>query len=122
MLRAAALETAIDSNDSCRIAQVDFWDARREFNRYKSLVFVAACIFVAFLVAGIVLVALGEDTRGEGIVSFVGSVASGVAMAWVVARRNQASKDKDAAKRLVNKYCSTPEAVLENLESGATPA
>ena len=121
MLRAEALERAIERNDSCGIAKIDFWDAREEFNRYKVLVFIASCVFVAFLIGGIVLVAIGSDTRGEGIVSFVGSAASGVAMSFVIKRRNQASRDKDAAKRLVNTYCDTPQPVLEQLERGEAP-
>jgi hypothetical protein len=120
MLRAEALDAALKTGDSCEVAKVDFADARHEFDRYKNLVFVMACVFAAFLVAGIVLVALGSDTRGAGIVSFVGTVASGIAMRWILARRNQASKDKDAAKTLVRNYCEAPDAVIENLEAGNT--
>jgi hypothetical protein len=122
MQRAEALDAAISGdNTSCEVAQVDFWDARREFKRYKDLMFVVAATFVGFLIVGIVLVSIGSDTRGAGIVSFVATVASGGAMSWVRGRRNQASKDKDAAKRLVRKYCSTPESVVETLEGGAVP-
>jgi NAD(P)H-hydrate repair Nnr-like enzyme with NAD(P)H-hydrate dehydratase domain len=86
------------------------------------LVFVMGCAFGLSLVAGIVLVALGSDTRGAGIVAFVGTVASGAAMAWIVRQRNDASIQKEKALKLVDEYCREPERTIERLEAGADPA
>jgi UDP-N-acetylmuramyl tripeptide synthase len=78
--------------------------------------------FCFFLVAAIVLFAVNGDTRGAGIVAFVGTVASGLATTWIVKQRNDASKEKEKALKLVEQYCSEPAKTVTKLDEGANPA
>jgi hypothetical protein len=119
-MRFAALERAVDDNDACEIAKVSFWDARQNAQRYRVLVYIVSCVVAAFLIAGIVLVALGSDTQGAGIVSFVGSVVGGAGMLFVIRRSKEAAKERDAAARLVKKYCSAE--TLGQLEAEPVPS
>jgi hypothetical protein len=112
----------VSPRDSCRLAQVSYDDARREQGRWQTLVFVMGCAFGLFLVAAIILFSLGSDTRGAGLVAFVGTAASGAAVAWMVKQRNDASKEKEKALRLVNDYCNEPERTITELDEGANPA
>jgi hypothetical protein len=107
------LAPAIETNDRCEIAKANYWAASRNLELWDKLVFAMGCAFAVFLLAGIVLVAIGSDTRGAGIVSFVGTVASGVAMTWIVKRRNTARTEKNAAADLVGTYC--PAGTVEQL-------
>jgi hypothetical protein len=130
-LRATAIQTAIgavetkdeDCKDvACKVAQVTFWDARAEFQRYKNLIYWVACLIVISLVASVVLFAAGKDTRAAGLVSFLGTVASCGALAWVLARKNHAEKEDTAAAKLVKDYCGTQATELQtHLDSGARP-
>ena len=119
-LEAATRAEPIAESSACRIAQQSYQDARNDFKRFQNLVYIAACFVLLFLLAGIVLVALGSDTRGAGLVSFVGTVVSGVGMKFVLDRRNEASKEKKDAEALVREYCDQPQGVIERLEAGDT--
>ena len=127
MATAAQIGRVIESpdvsgKDSCRLAQVGYADARAEQGRWQLLVFALGCAFGLTLIVGIVLVALGSDTRGAGIVAFAGTVISGGAMLWIVKQRNDASTEKAKALELVNKYCNEPDRTIAELERGADPA
>ena len=121
-LERVAASESVSTRDSCRLAQVSYADARREQTRWQMLVFVMGCAIGISLIAGIVLVALGSDTRGAGIVAFVGTAVSGAAMAWIVKQRNDGSVEKEKALKLVRDYCEEPEKTVKALEHGADPA
>lgn len=112
----------VSERDSCRLAQVSYADARNEQTRWQMLVFVMGCAFGLCLIAAIVLFAVSSDTRGGEIAALVGTVASGVAAAWIVKQRNDASIEKEKALALVKEYCSDPTKTLSELDKGANPA
>jgi hypothetical protein len=118
VLEAAKRPEAITEPAACRIAQESFRDARADLKRFQNLVYITACFAVAFVVAGIVLVALGSDTRGAGIVSFVGTAVTGLGVKFVIDQRNDARKEKRAAEKLVRANCERHENVIERLEAG----
>ena len=117
-LEAAKQPETIAEPEACRMAQTSFSDARADFKRFQNLVYLTAFVVVAFLVAGIVLVALGSDTRAAGIVSFVGTVVTGVGMKFVLDQRNDARDEQHAAQKLVRANCKHANDVIERLEAG----
>jgi hypothetical protein len=117
-LDAATSPEAMPDSRACEMSRQSFADARAELARYQNLVYLTAVCVVLFLIGGIVLVALGESTRGAGIVSFVGTVVTGLGMRFVLQRQDDARKEKRAAERLVQKNCPDPQAVIANLEAG----
>ncbi len=114
--------TGVSESDACRLSQVSYSDARQEQGRWQILVFVMGCAFALFLIAAIALFSIAGDARGAGIVSLVGTVASGLATTWIVKQRNDASKEKDKALALVEEYCREPKKTINELDKGAKPA
>ncbi len=101
-----ALGTAIERSDACEIARINWDDKRENDRRYQALIYYTSCAFVVFLLGAIVLTALGGDTRGAGLVSFVGTVASGAGMAFVLKRKKEVAAELKAASKLVKENCS----------------
>lgn len=112
-LTAAVEPTAMVRSDACKVANQNYRDFRHSWERLNNLVYALAFAATLFLIAGIVLVAVGSDTRGAGIVSFVGTVVTGVGARFVVNNRNQAKRELLAAARLVKSYCDQPASKLD---------
>ena len=112
-LQAAADPAAIERSDACLIANQSYQDSRDDWRRLNNLVYILAVAAVVFLIGGIVLFAVGADTRAAGIVSFVGTVVTGVGARFVLRERNRAAKEKAAAARLVKTYCEDAASRIE---------
>jgi len=121
-LSAAVAPTSMSRSDSCRAANESYRDFQASWKRLNNLVYALALAATVFLIGGIVLAALGSDTRAAGIVSFVGTAVTGLGARFVLRERNQAARDKLGAAKLVREYCERPESKLDTRDLRAITA
>lgn len=100
---------------ACQAAIRDERAKFKRLNQFWALVYgVAAATAVATI---LLIVSLFWGNNPTTIVGGIATVTSGGGMAWVVAQRNRAAEDHDAAKEGLRQDCAGVQATTGGLES-----
>ena len=95
----------VAKGDLCDLAKQRWYGNARWVSLWTILVFALRVISVGILILAIVYATDGE--YGKAVVSGVASVLDGAAVAWILARRNEALKEANDAWKEVEEHCDS---------------
>lgn len=102
------------SEIACQIAQQRFKNIALWRNLWTILIFAFGVVVVIFLVMAIVFF-LHQDWL-PGALNVLGTIVDGVAIGWVLARRNQAVEEEKEAYVQVTKQCRDKDTVEQFID------